>query len=121
MQKLLGGQAVRTAPKIERDITAEESFIRPGEMLDREADYSKQRLAFPPEAQAPAPKALPSPNPPVQTPTPNSGPALGPVQQQPAAVQSVSQGSGPVDRTKFAALFPEDRELLGIGSLMGQA
>jgi hypothetical protein len=26
-----------------------------------------------------------------------------------------------VDRTKFAALFPEDRELLGIGSLMGQA
>jgi len=60
-------------------------------------------------------------NPPVQTPTPNSGPALGPVQQQPAAVQSVSQGSGPVDRTKFAALFPEDRELLGIGSLMGQA
>ena len=29
--------------------------------------------------------------------------------------------SGPVDRTKFAALFPEDRELLGIGSLMGQA
>ena len=26
--------------------------------------------------------------------------------------------SGPVDRAKFAALFPEDRELMGIGSLM---
>jgi len=60
-------------------------------------------------------------NPPVQTPTPNSGPALGPVNPPPAAVQTASQGSGPVDRAKFAALFPEDRELLGIGSLMGQA
>jgi len=60
-------------------------------------------------------------NPPVQIPTPNSGPAPSPVQQQPAAVQSASQGSGPVDRARFAALFPEDRELLGIGSLMGQA
>ena len=59
-------------------------------------------------------------NPPTQTPTPSSGPATSPV-QQPAAVQSASQGSGPVDRAKFAALFPEDRELLGIGSLMGQA
>jgi hypothetical protein len=60
-------------------------------------------------------------NPPTQTPTPSSGPAPSPVQQQPAAVQSASQGSGPVDRARFAALFPEDRELLGIGSLMGQA
>ncbi len=60
-------------------------------------------------------------NPPVLTPTQNSGPALGPVNPPPAAVQTASQGSGPVDRTKFAALFPEDRELLGIGSLMGQA
>jgi hypothetical protein len=34
--------------------------------------------------------------------------------------QSSVAPSGPVDRTKFAALFPEDRELLGIGSLMGQ-
>jgi len=59
-------------------------------------------------------------NPPVQTPTKNSGPALGPVNPPPAAVKTASQGSGPVDRTKFAALFPEDRELLGIGSLMGQ-
>ena len=29
--------------------------------------------------------------------------------------------TGPVDRAKFAALFPEDRELLGIGSLIGAA
>jgi len=59
-------------------------------------------------------------NPPVLNPTQNSGPALGPVNPPPAAVKTASQGSGPVDRTKFAALFPEDRELLGIGSLMGQ-
>ena len=53
-------------------------------------------------------------------PTPNSGPAPSPVQPQPAAVQTASRGSGPVDRARFAALFPEDRELMGIGSLMGQ-
>ena len=35
--------------------------------------------------------------------------------------QSSVTPSGTVDRAKFAALFPEDRELLGIGSLMGQA
>ena len=35
--------------------------------------------------------------------------------------QSSVTPSGPVDRTRYAALFPEDRELLGIGSLMGQA
>ena len=61
-------------------------------------------------------------NPPVQAiPTPSSGPAPSPVAPQPAAVDTASRGSGPVDRTRFAALFPEDRELLGIASLMGQA
>ncbi len=34
--------------------------------------------------------------------------------------QSSVTPSGPVDRTRYAALFPEDRELMGIGSLMGQ-
>jgi hypothetical protein len=32
--------------------------------------------------------------------------------------QSSATPSGPVNRARFAALFPEDRELLGIGSLM---
>lgn len=30
-----------------------------------------------------------------------------------------TSSAGPVDRARFAAVFPEDRELLGIGSLMG--
>ena len=86
-----------------------------------------QRLA--PDAFAPQPEEQNLPpanqqgalNPPVQAiPTPISGPAPSPVQPQPAAVQTASRGSGPVDRARFAALFPEDRELLGIGSLMGQ-
>jgi hypothetical protein len=40
-----------------------------------------------------------------------------PVSQAPVSQPPVSQ-AGPVDRAKFAALFPEDRELMGIGSLM---
>ena len=38
-----------------------------------------------------------------------------------SAAPQPSPNTGPVDRARFAALFPEDRELLGIGSLMGQA
>ena len=37
----------------------------------------------------------------------------------PAPAPAPISSSGPVDRTRFAALFPEDRELMGIGSLMG--
>ncbi len=60
-------------------------------------------------------------NPPaLSNPTANSGPAPSPVLQQPAAVQTASRDSGPVDRARFAALFPEDRDLVGIGSLMGR-
>jgi hypothetical protein len=60
-------------------------------------------------------------NPPAQTPALSSGPVPSPIQQQPAAVQSALQGSGPVDRARYAAYFPEDRELMGIGSLIGGA
>jgi hypothetical protein len=74
-----------------------------------------------------APPNLPPPNqqgalvPPVQTPTLDRGAAPRPVQQASAAPQRPPiQSSGPVDRTRYAALFPEDRELLGIGSLMGR-
>jgi hypothetical protein len=44
-------------------------------------------------------------------PSPQQNPSRRPA---PAPIAS----SGPVDRAKFAALFPEDRELMGIGSLM---
>jgi len=133
LQKLLGAQTNRVATKLARDVFSEESFIRPGEMGDREADYSKQKLAFPP-VTLPSPAATKPPvtlHPPSNTqgvmPPPNVAPtnvggsAPSPVQQSPAAPQRppVSNQSGPVDRARFAALFPEDRELMGIGSLMG--
>jgi len=49
----------------------------------------------------------------------NTVPAPSPV--NPAASQQGAsiQGSGPVDRTRYAALFPEDRDLVGIMSLSG--
>ena len=80
-----------------------------------------------PVAPVPAPApVVPAPNqqgslvPPAQLPTQGGGAAPSPVQQASAAPQRPPiQSSGPVDRTRFAALFPEDRELLGIGSLMG--
>ena len=57
-------------------------------------------------------------NPPaLSNPTASSGPAPSPM-PPPAAIQTATPNSGPVDRARFAALFPEDRELLGIGSLM---
>jgi len=94
---------------------AEDPNVEIPALQERMRNQQQQPPVLPPSNQQ---GAL---NPPVQIPTPNSGPAPSPVQQQPAAVQSASQGSGPVDRARFAALFPEDRELLGIGSLMGQA
>ena len=134
LQKMLGSQVLRSGVKVERDVFSDESFVRPGEMGDREADYSKQQLAFPP-APAPAPAPAPvqqqvlppsniqgSMNPSAMAPTIGGGSAPSPVLQAPAAPQRppVNQ-SGPVDRARFAALFPEDRELMGIGSLMGGA
>jgi hypothetical protein len=59
-------------------------------------------------------------NPPaLNIPTQSADAAPMPNQFASAATQP-SPPSGPVDRARFAALFPEDRELLGIGSLMGQ-
>jgi len=37
-----------------------------------------------------------------------------------SATPTSNTPTGQVDRARFAALFPEDRELMGIGSLMGQ-
>ena len=129
LQKFLGSQANRVSVKTERDVFAEESFVRPGELGDREADYSKLKLGIPPAPApaAPVPQQVTPPsntqgvmNPPDVAPTNVGGPAPSPVPQVPAAPQRppVTQ-SGPVDRARFAALFPEDRDLLGIGSLMG--
>jgi hypothetical protein len=70
---------------------------------------------------------------PVTAPTLNSTPVVpsgvtpidpnaprNPSRRQSSAPAPIAS-SGPVDRARFAALFPEDRELMGIGSLMGGA
>jgi hypothetical protein len=75
-------------------------------------------------AVAPAPVAAPAPRPPVQRPSP-----VGPPTTQASAVPSPSPdpapvNTGPVDRTRYAALFPNDmasgmiRQSQGIGSLI---
>ena len=58
--------------------------------------------------------------PPARLPTQGGGAAPMPAQPDPATTPSPTP-SGPVDRARFAALFPEDRELMGIGSLMERA
>jgi hypothetical protein len=64
-----------------------------------------------------APTAMPAPQPvpaqPVASPPTTTLASAAPPPPPPAA-------SGPVDRRRFAAMFPEDRALVeGIGSLMG--
>jgi hypothetical protein len=93
------------------------------EDLTEEYEAPEQAAPPPPPVRQPT---LPPVNqqgalvPPARLPTQGSGAAPSPVQQASAAPQRPPiQSSGPVDRTRYAALFPEDRELLGIGSLMG--
>ena len=106
-------------PSVEREI-----------MRERE-DVPPPAQTAPPPAQTAPPAPVTPPNlppsnrqgalvPPAQLPTQGGGAAPSPVQQASAAPQRPPiQSSGPVDRTRYAALFPEDRELLGIGSLRG--
>jgi hypothetical protein len=83
----------------------------------REFDPRETRQRVKPVVRPPVelPSQVPSGPPLSQTvpmpPSRPSSPTPQPVAQ--------AQPSGPVDRARFAAVFPEDRELLGIGSLMG--
>lgn len=88
--------------------------------LSEEEDYEPPPA--PPQPVRPPvspPRAM---NPPAQAiPTPSRGPAPRPAQPPPAPISAAPQSSGQVDRARFAALFPEDRDLIsGIGSLMGR-
>jgi len=81
----------------------------------------------PPQRPMNLPQNLPPANqqgafvPPAQFPTQGSGAAPSLTQLASATPQSPpSTLSGTVDRARFAALFPEDRDLMGIASLAGQ-
>jgi len=116
IQKLLGAQVIRQIPKVERDITADESAIRPNEFLDREADFTKQLESGKPVQTVPVPQA--------QKVTQLQQPVPPPTMAQ-APVAPPTAPSGPVDRSQYAALFPNDMASglirasnQGIGSLM---
>ena len=60
---------------------------------------------------------------PAQAPTLNVGPAPSPIQTASASLPQTTPQSGPVDRTRYAAMFPNDPASAlirqGIGSMMG--
>jgi hypothetical protein len=93
---------------------------------DLTEEYEAPEQPTPPPAPVRQP-TLPPANqqgalvPPARLPTQGGGAAPSPVQAASAAPRPTpSTPSGPVDRARFAALFPEDRDLMGIASLAGQ-
>ena len=117
LSELLGNVAARQTPKLMRDANSEKSVLTP----NTKPDYTRR-------------KAFGQPMPPMQNPqgsVPRQLPQVEPmqlpsqqIQQAPPAPQLAPPvaASGPVDRERYAALFPEDRALMaGIGSLGGGA
>ena len=121
MGELMGNVGVRQVPKINRDINSDKSVLAPNE----EPDYSNVKsfgkpLSVPtadPQSAVPVPVQLP-PVERMQLPSQQIQQAPRPVAPQPMQAAPQVAASGPVDRQRFAALFPEDRDLMsGIGSL----
>jgi hypothetical protein len=60
---------------------------------------------------------------PAEAPTPNVGPAPSPIQTASASLPQTTPQSGPVNRARYAAMFPNDSASAlirqGIGSMMG--
>ena len=135
---------IQTAEQADKALTRVEKFVAPmarqiGRRIpigttyirdeERETTVPTQPLPRLEPVPVPAPPTRPNlpPNtqrgnlvPPAPAPTPGGGAMPSPNQQAAAAPPRPPSSSGPVDRARFAALFPEDRDLLGIGSLMGQ-
>ena len=125
MAELMGNVGARQVPKINRDINSDKSVLAPNE----EPDYSNVKsfgkpLSVPtadPQSAVPVPVPLP-PVERMQLPSQQMQQAPRPVAPQPLQPAPQVAASGPVDRERFAALFPEDRDLMsGIGSLGGVA
>jgi hypothetical protein len=92
-------------------VAAEEEYVAPPPQLDAP-------IADP---QSAVPVSLP-PVERMQLPSQQMQQAPRPVAPQPLQPAPQVAASGPVDRERFAALFPEDRDLMsGIGSLGGVA
>ena len=125
MAELMGNVGARQVPKLNRDINSDKSVLAP----DEEPDYSNVKsfgkpLSMPtadPQSAVPVPVRLP-PVERMQLPSQQMQQAPRTVAPQPLQAAPQVAASGPVDRERFAALFPEDRALMsGIGSLGGVA
>lgn len=96
----------------------DQDFDEDLEVADIEQDLPLRR-----PQRSPNPPANSTPMEPPSGPAPSlrqpvsAAPQRPPVESVAPQRQAATQ-SGPVDRARFAALFPEDRELMGIGSLM---
>ena len=115
MSELLGNVAIRQTPKVMRDATSDDSLLTP----DSKPDYTRRKAFGQPMPPMQNPQgSVPTPQVErMQLPSQQVQPAPQQPQPQPQAAPPVAS-SGPVDRERYAALFPEDRALMaGIGSL----
>jgi len=112
---LLFQPARRVAPSVGRETAPEEEGVIPGYNAPMPAAPASQTNVPPANQQGAF-------VPPARLPTQGSGAAPSPTQTALASAPQPqpSTPSGPVDRARFAALFPEDRDLMGIASLAGQ-
>ena len=117
VEKIIKPLANQTGRRLPIGIRATE------ESITEEYTPPQQESPTSPEIKT-TPEELTSLNIPARVPTPNVGPAPSPViQTASASLPQTTPQSGPVDRTRYAAMFPNDSASAlirqGIGSMMG--
>jgi hypothetical protein len=115
-------KTIKTKADLDSAMTILEKFFAPlARQVGRRIPLGL-RVAEEEDDYVPPPQPVVPPNLPLNPTTlniPAQQPVAAPMPAQLAsAAPQPSPNTGPVDRTRFAALFPEDRELMGIGSLM---
>lgn len=119
IEKLIAPLARQTGRRLPIGIRAVDEEVR---QEYQDETPPPPRVAPPPPLRPNLPSAPPQAAivPPARLPTQGGGAAPSPMQQVAAAPRPTpSTPTGPVDRARFAALFPEDRDLMGIASLAG--
>tara|TARA_E500000305_G_scaffold111202_1_gene121966 strand:- start:1041 stop:4862 length:3822 start_codon:yes stop_codon:yes gene_type:complete len=118
----VGGEAIQETFSFEGDVKGQEI---PPQVVPTDAGKNTPATVdqTAPATQAPNQTVPVNPSGPPIPPAPQPQPQPQPQFNNPGRFEQGSiapAGGGQVDRARFAALFPEDRELMGIGSLMGQ-
>ena len=135
MAKML--KELKSAEEADKAMTAIEKFVSPlarqvGRRIPIGGIYLRdEEMELPQQQESPtspeiktAPEELTSLNIPAEAPTLNVGPAPSPViQTASASLPQTTPQSGPVNRARYAAMFPNDPASAlirqGIGSMMG--